>query len=211
MYKLFYYPRNASWAPHMVLQELGAEHELVLVDRKSEVQKGQDYLKINPTGRIPTLLDGETAIFESAAICIHLSDAHVGSKLIPTSPSHRAQFFQWLFYLTTTIQPELMLHFYPEKHAEPDHCRQSIIENQERRLGEMFELVDKQLSRFDYMAGNTLTLCDFFLFMLSDWAGNLKKTPLSYPYLGAHLRNLAKRPSIVDASHIEGTSLEAYR
>lgn len=195
----------------MILKEIGVEHELVLVDRKTEAQKSQDYLTLNPTGRIPTLIDGERTIFESAAICIHLGDAHVENELIPTSSSHRAQFFQWLFYLTTTIQPELMLYFYPEKHVGLDNCRAAIIETQERRLGEMFELLDKQLSDFDYVAGNTLTVCDFFLFMLSHWASGFKKSPLSYKHLGAHLRNLAKRPSIMDSSKIEGTRLEIYR
>ncbi len=67
MYKLFYYPRNASWAPHMLLAEMRLDYELVLVDRKTEAQKNPEYLKLNPTGRIPTLVvDGE-AIFESAA------------------------------------------------------------------------------------------------------------------------------------------------
>ncbi|WP_348650733.1 glutathione S-transferase N-terminal domain-containing protein [Thalassomonas sp. RHCl1] len=76
MYKLFYYPRNASWAPHMLLKEIGAEHELILVDRKSEQQKSSEYLKLNPTGRIPTLVDGDLVIAESAAICLHLCDSH---------------------------------------------------------------------------------------------------------------------------------------
>lgn len=211
MYKLFYYPRNASWAPHMLLKELVVEHELVLVDRKSEAQKGQEYLKINPTGRIPTLVDGERVIFESAAICMHLSDSHPESNLVPSSPQERAHFFQWLFYLTTTIQPELMLFFYPEKHTELEICRKSIVENQEIRVSEMFELVDKQLSNFNYVAGNTLTICDFFLFMLSHWASGFKTGPLSFKNLGAHLRSLAKRPSIIEVCNIEGTSLEAYR
>lgn len=65
MYKLFYYPRNASWAPHLVLKELAVDHELILVDRKTNAHKSADYLALNPTGRIPTLIDGELIIFES--------------------------------------------------------------------------------------------------------------------------------------------------
>ena len=67
MYKLFYYPRNASWAPHLVLKELGVDHELILVDRKTNAHKSEQYMMLNPTGRIPTLIDGDLVIFESAA------------------------------------------------------------------------------------------------------------------------------------------------
>lgn len=73
MYTLFFYPRNASWAPHMVLAEMGVDFELVLVDRKTNAQKSADYLLLNPTGRIPTLIDQDIVIFESAAICLHLA------------------------------------------------------------------------------------------------------------------------------------------
>lgn len=65
MYKLFYYPRNASWAPHLVLTEMGLDFELVLVDRKANEQKSSEYLLLNPSGRIPTLSDANTVVFES--------------------------------------------------------------------------------------------------------------------------------------------------
>ncbi|WP_353621792.1 glutathione S-transferase N-terminal domain-containing protein [Grimontia kaedaensis] len=70
--ELFDYPRNASWAPHMMMVEMGLRHELILVDRKSNAQKSESYLKLNPTRRIPVLVDGELVIHESAAIGLHL-------------------------------------------------------------------------------------------------------------------------------------------
>ena len=58
MYQLHYFPANANAAPHMVLEEIGAKYELRLVDRSAHGQKSNEYLKINPNGRIPTLVDG---------------------------------------------------------------------------------------------------------------------------------------------------------
>ncbi len=64
MFKLYYYPNNASLAPHFLLHHLNADYELLLVDKPSNAQKSADYLKLNPAGRIPTLIVGEQPIFE---------------------------------------------------------------------------------------------------------------------------------------------------
>ena len=163
MYRLFYFPRNASWAPHMVLKEIGAEYQLELVDRKSQQQKSADYLQLNPTGRIPTFVDGKQIIQESAAICIHLAEKYPAAKLIPevNSPD-RAVFFQWMFYLTTSIQSELMLYFYPDKHVSDTTIAKTVSETQQQRVTEMFAHVDKYLKGRSYLIGEQLTVCDLF-------------------------------------------------
>jgi glutathione S-transferase len=59
MYQLYYYPSNANLAPHMILEEIGAPYELILVDRSNNAHKKPEYLKLNPAGVIPTLIDGQ--------------------------------------------------------------------------------------------------------------------------------------------------------
>lgn len=83
MFKLYYYPNNASLAPHFLLHHLDADYELLLVDKKSNSQKSLNYLKINPAGRIPTLVIDEQPIFESSSICMHICELHPESNLIP--------------------------------------------------------------------------------------------------------------------------------
>ena len=114
MYQLHYFPANANAAPHMLLEELGAQYELVLVDRASNAQKSAEYLKINPNGRIPTLVDGDPAMFEAAAIVLHLVDRHPDAGLAPeVGTPERAKFYQWLTFLTNSLQEELMIWQYP--------------------------------------------------------------------------------------------------
>ncbi|MES2675754.1 MAG: glutathione S-transferase family protein [Pseudomonadota bacterium] len=211
MYKLFYYPRNASWAPHLVLAEMGVEFELVLVDRKSNEQKSSEYLALNPTGRIPTLIDRELVIFESAAICLHLCEKHPESGLIPELGSPlRAKFYQWLFYLNSTVQPELMIYFYPQKHTA-GHDVKSIVIAQELRVTEMFSLLDKEIEGKSFLVGSSISVCDYFLFMLCHWASRFSQPPLSFGNLGRYLRGIAKREAVVAVCKIEGTSLELYQ
>jgi len=211
MYKLFYYPRNASWAPHLVLKELGVDHELILVDRKINAHKSEDYMKLNPTGRIPTLIDVDLVIFESAAICLYLCDKHPESNLVPKiGDPLRAEFLQWLFYLNATLQPELMIYFYPAKHTLDSNGATAIIEAQEARITDMFALLDKALDGKEFLVGSSLTVCDFLLFTLSHWADEFKKPPLAFGSLARYLRSLAKHSTIQDVCKIEGTNLEAY-
>lgn len=212
MYKLFYYPRNASWVPHMLLEEVKADYELILVDRKSEEQKSSEYLKLNPTGRIPTLVDGDQIILESAAISLHICEQHSESNLIPTvGDVDRTEFFQWLFYLTSTVQSELMLFFYPDKHTLDTASSEPIAKAQEQRVTEMFALIDKSLQGKEYLVGDNATVCDFFLFMLSHWASGFKTPPLSFDHLGRYLKALAQRPAVQHVCEVEDTSLAAYQ
>lgn len=211
MYKLFYFPRNASWALHLMLEELGVDFELVLVDRKTQSQKSESYLSLNPTGRIPTLVHGERVVFESGAIALYLSEMHPEAMLIPRlGTPERALCYQWLFYLTSTIQPELMVYFYPEKHTDSTDNLVSIVAAQEERITHMFSIVDKQIGLNRFMVGDSITLCDYFLFMLCHWASGFKCPPLGFPNLGRYLKGMAARDSFRKVCDKEGTSLDIY-
>jgi len=212
VYQLYYYPLNASMAPHFLLEELKADFELVKVDRKNNAQKSSDYLALNPTGQIPTLIDGDLVLFESPAICIHLAESYPLSNLIPKlGDRNRALFFQWMMYLTNTIQAELMLCFYPQEHTKDAISATDICKVQEARITDMFALLDNELKNKMFLVGPTATACDYFLFMLAIWADQFKKPPLAFENLSKYLRNLAKRDAIINVCKTEGLSLSAYQ
>ena len=97
MLQLYYFPDNASLAPHFLLAETHVDYSLRLVDRNSNAQKSKEYLKLNPAGRIPTLVHDELVLFESPAICIYIAELDAGSQYIPpVGHLNRPLFFQWL-------------------------------------------------------------------------------------------------------------------
>jgi len=212
LYQLYYHPLNASMAPHFVLEEMGVDYQLILVDRKSNAQKSSEYLALNPAGRIPTLVDDGLVVFESSAICLHLCDENQQSTLMPSlGDPDRALFYQWLMYLNNTVQAELMIYFYPTKHTTGSESVAGIVQAQEIRITKMFELLDRELKDKEFLVGNTITVCDFFLFMLAIWADEFKKPPLSFRQLSRYLRKLAKRPTVVSVCKKENFSLTDYR
>ncbi len=210
MYRLYYYPDNASLAPHILLREAGADHALVLVDRTSGAQKSPEYLALNPAGRIPTLVDGGLVLFESPAICIHIAEAHPESGLIPTSGPDRARFFQWMMYLTNTLQAEVMVYCYPEKHTTDANGAAAVRAAHEARVTDMLALLDRQLQGRTWLVGDRLTACDPFLFMLAHWCARFTAPPLSFPRLGAFMRRMAARTAVQEVSSVEGLDFSAY-
>lgn len=199
-------------APHFVLAALNVDYQLHLVDRKNQAQKSAEYLALNPAGRIPTLIVGEQIIFESPAICIYLAETHPERELIPkVGDPKRAQFFQWMMYLTNTLQAELMIYFYPEKHTQNQEVLKDIVNTQEHRLADIFQLLDNQLNTNPYLIGDKLTVCDHFLFMLAVWGDEIAMPPLSFPNLSKYLRRMALLPEIIDVCKKEGLSLKDYQ
>ncbi len=191
---------------------MNLEYELELVDRKSNTQKSVEYLKLNPVGRIPTLVDGTLVLFESPAICIHLCEQNPGKKLIPPIGSlDRPKFFQWLTFLNNTLQAELMIYYYPHKHTTNEKCIPNIITAQEERISEALLIIDNQLEDKQYLLGNEISACDFFLFMLAEWSLKIEKSPLTFPNLSLYLRRLAKHSTIRDVCRKEKIDLEVFQ
>ncbi len=211
-YRLFYYPNNASLAPHFLLHHMQLDYELVLVDKKGKGQKSQAYLKLNPAGRIPTLIADGLPIFESSAICIHLCESHPEHQLIPRLGSPlRPQFFQWMAYLNNTLQAELMIRYYPQRHTTEELACDSIRAAQEERIADVLSIIDAQLKGKQYLLGDTLTACDYFLFMLAGWSMPMKTSPMSFDSLSDYLDRLSHLSTIEAVCGIEDIDLEAFR
>ncbi|USE03974.1 glutathione S-transferase family protein [Vibrio sp. SCSIO 43133] len=211
MYQLYYYPNNASLAPHLLLHHMKLPYELLLVDKKEKVQKSADYLKLNPAGRIPTLVANGQAIFESPAICIHLCESHPEHKLIPAIGSPlRPQFFQWLTYLNNTLQAELMVRYYPHRHTNDDSTIPNLLSAQDERIAEALGIINDQLEGNEYLLGANISACDYFLFMLAEWSLPVERNPMTFAHLADYLQRLSTNPTIKAVSEIEEIDLSPF-
>ncbi len=211
LFKLYYYPNNASLAPHFLLHHLKADYELLLVDKKSNSQKSADYLKLNPAGRIPTLVVNDQPIFESPAICIHICELHPESDLMPSlGESTRPLFYQWLAFLNNTLQAELMVRYYPHRHTNDEATIPNVIAAQDERIADALSIINDQLEHHEYLLGDTLTACDYFLFMLAEWSLPIEKSPLEFKHLAAYMKRLCSNPTIKAVCDIEGIDLTPF-
>ena len=190
---------------------MALEYELVLVDKKLNSHKSRDYLKLNPAGRIPTLVAHGQAIFESPAICIYLCEQHPEYKLIPALNSpERPLFFQWLTYLNNTLQAELMVRYYPHRHTNDEKTIPNIVAAQEERIVDAMSIIDKQLTGKPFLLGNSISACDYFLFMLAGWCLPIKKSPLAFTHLADYLKRLSTTEVIKTVCELEGIDLTPF-
>ena len=206
MYELFYYPGNASMAPHFVLEDIGAPFVLRLVDRQTYRQKEPEYIKMNPMGRIPTLVDGELVVFESAAICLHLADRHPDAGLAPAAGTvERAHLYQWLMFLTNTIQPDFMAFFYPEQHTADAPGAGAVKASAAARVASAYSVVDEALGKGGpYLLGETPSVADFYLLMLTRWGRWLSEPPRNLVHVRRCVDLVSGRASVQRALATEG-------
>ncbi len=201
MLKLYYHPGNASLAPHMLLEEIGAPFELVFVDRANAAHKSPEYLKLNPNGQIPVLVDGDVVLYEAAAICLYLAERHPEAKLVPPLPNaERARFHQWLFWCTNTLQAMLMHYFYSERMVDDGDAKAAaqVKQHAEARAGTMLDRLDEQLAAHggDWMLGPTFSAVDPYALMLCRWTRNFARPARSLPRLGPYLQRMLARPAV---------------
>jgi glutathione S-transferase len=100
-------PSRAATARWM-LEELGEPYALKLLDLKAGDQRKPEYLALNPMGKVPTLVDGDTVVTEVAAICCYLADAYPNAGLAPAiGDKRRGPYLKWLFYGPSCVEPAM--------------------------------------------------------------------------------------------------------
>lgn len=205
MLALYYYPSNASLLPHMMLREAGASFELRLIDRQKNEHKNAEYLRLNPNGRIPVLIDGDLVLFETAAIALHLADKFPESGLAPAlGTGERAEFYKWMIHLANTPQPEYRAWFYPHEHVSDEAAAPSVKEAAAKRLNRMFDVISEQLGDKSWLLGERFSAADLYLFMLIRWGRGLPRPPRTIANLKAHAERVLARPAVRKTLEVEG-------
>lgn len=210
MYRLYSRPGTAGMAPHILLREIGAPHELVMLDKTPDEHKKAPYLAINPHGRVPSFADGDTVFYEAAAICLYLTEKHPNAGLAPpTGTRDHALFLQWLMYLTNSVQADLMIWFYPERWSPPEAHAAVRALTADRIIG-MFEVIDRALAGRTWLVGERFSAVDAYLFMLARWTRNMPQKARDLPNLKPYLARIHQRPAVQEMFRIEGLAEPHY-
>ncbi len=204
MTTLHYYPGNASLIVHVLLEEIGAPFALSRVDRAAQAHKSAAYLKLNPNGLIPVLVDGDIVLYETAAICLHLVDRHAAARLAPPiGTAARAHFYKWLVWSATTLQATLIRYFYPERLVDEGNAAGAaqVKAHAEARIGALLDQVDAELASHggDWFLGDAFCAVDPYVFVLCRWTRGLARPARSLPHVAPWLERMLARPAVLRA------------
>ncbi|MGN7919243.1 MULTISPECIES: glutathione S-transferase family protein [Lysobacter] len=203
MYALYYSPGTASFVVHWLLIEMGIEHELRAVDMEARAHKNAEYLALNPNGVVPTLIVDGQPRYEAAGLAMFLADRHPQAGLAPAlDEPQRAEYNQWIFNLTNTLQSPLRLWWYPWDLQADD---EAVRAGAQARIEAACERLDAQLAKQGpYLLGERLSAADFYLTMLMRWTRKMPRPAHDWPHLGAFAQRMKARPSFATVYEREG-------
>jgi glutathione S-transferase len=170
------------------LEEAGAPYEYVMLTK--EEGRSEEHAARHPLSRVPVLENGSGALFESAALCLHIADLYPEAELIPATTAHeRGEVYQWSFFAMTELEPA-MLRAYTARHAaEPDAEK---VARADARLAKVARAVAAALDGHDYLVGDRFTIADVVMGGVLDSARQYELMPDS-PALHAYLGRLDAR------------------
>ncbi|MGE0786278.1 MAG: glutathione S-transferase family protein [Sandaracinaceae bacterium] len=192
--KLHYHPFSRAAGVVPALEEVGREYELVYVDIMKGEQKADDYRGLNPMGKVPTLVDGDAVVTESAAIALYLADRYALGRLAPPTDSpERGTYLRWALYAPSVIEPGCMAKasgwaFKPGQAGFGTY--EAMLDTISAAIGDGPWLLGDTFSMADVIFGGTVRWMTMF--------GMLDKRP---EYL-AYAERLAARPAAIRAQEI---------
>lgn len=205
MYTLYYSPGSASMAVHWMLIELGVAFDVQRVNLDAGAQKSPEYLRMNPAGRVPTLIVDGAPHAESASLLMLLAERHPDRAFAPPPGSAtRADWLERMIYLANTLLPAMRDWFYADKDGDPQGA-EAVKSLARRRIEGAWERLDAVLADGrTHLLGNQLTTADFLAVMLMRWSRNMPRPATSWKHLAAYVQKLRARPSFIELNDREG-------
>lgn len=197
-YRLFYSPGAASLCVHWLMIELGVPHALEPVKLG---EASTEYRKLNPQGRVPTLvIDGE-ALTESGALLMLLAERHPEAGFVAAD---RARWIEAHLYLSSTLAPAFRDWFYAEKDGDPAGADAVRALARSRIEGVWTDLDGRLADGRPYLLGETISTVDLQALMLMRWSRNMEKPATSWPRLAPYIDRLRARQAFQEVCRREG-------
>lgn len=166
--KLYSKPGACSTADHIALQWTGQPFDVQVMT--ADDMKTPEYLRINPTGAVPAIVDGEFVLTQNAAIMGYIADTYPQAQLAGDgSPQQRAQAARWLAFVNSDLHPAFHPLFGPARFIGDETQFDVVRETARKRLRGLYETAEKQLQGRDWLAGFR-SFADPYFYITLRWA-----------------------------------------
>jgi len=206
MIHIYGYPFTRSTRAVWALEEAGAEYGYTPVNLAKGEHKLPEFLKLNPGGKVPALIDDDLVLTESAAICTYIGEKFPASMLVPTQIADRAHYFQWCFFAMSELETPLWTmakhtQFLPQERRVPAVAETCIWEFQRATA-----VLAQHMAGREYVVGGQFTAADILLGGTLNWA-RATKISLESAVLEAYAERMAARPGLVRAREREAKAV----
>ena len=192
--KLYEFGWTRSLRARWALQELRVDFEAIPVDLMKGEHRQPAYLKVNPAGKIPALVDGDFVVTESVAIVLYLAQKYPDKRLLPVDLKERAEFDRWMMFTVTELEQPLWrisrnTSIYPQAARLP-----ADIAIASREFKEMAAVLEAHMRDREFLVGTSVTVADFVLAYTLDW-GNEFRLLGDCPGLLSYMERMYARPA----------------
>ena len=197
MYILHWEHMAGSIVVHALLQDVKAEYDLHYVDMSASEHKEPDYLRINPTGRVPALtLPNGSTLGETGAIVTYLCEVFPEAALSPQpGDTDRAEFLFWLNVMTTTGYPTVARWNHPERYATSEAAIAEVERKASADLDDFFDIMEEAISGQNSFLTRGFSALDYYLSMLTEWPTNRQALFAAHPKIEAVYLSASQRPA----------------
>jgi len=196
MLTLYFSPGACSLASHIGLEETGAPYELKPILLAKGQQRTDEYLKINPRGKVPALsVDGKVLV-ENTAILTYLSRRFPEKKLLPSDPAEEARCIGTMCWFSSIVHPSYQRSHRPERFAEGEAAQAAVKENGRKMFWANLQEIDGMIQANDWIMGRDFTAVDGYALVFYGWAS---RSGFPVQELGAYTawqERMMNRPSV---------------
>lgn len=175
--------------------ELGLDFDRVDLGGKFGGNKEKSYLDMNPNGLVPTIQDGDFVLWESNSIMRYLVEKYGQGRLLPPTPEGRASANRWMDWQLTTLGPSIVPLFWTLIRTPQEKRDPNVVNSALEKTSNAWKIVDQQLTRSPYVAGDALTLGDIPLGVWAYRWYNLSIERPRFAQIDAWYKRLCQRPA----------------
>jgi len=210
MLKLFLAANTCALASHIALEEAGATHEIVRVDFRANEQRKPEYLAINPKGRVPALATGRGILTETPAILAFIAQSFPAARLAPLDdPYEFARVQAFNSYLCSTVHVAHAHRMRGIRWADEPEAHLAMQRKVPQAVGDCFALIEREMFEGPWVMGNDYTVCDGYLFTLSQWLAGDGVDINRTPKIAEHFKRVGERPAVQRALADEKRELQS--
>ena len=206
MLKLFYAPNACSLAPHIALNEAGADYEAVKVDTMKGEQRSPEYLAVNPKAKVPSLVTDRGILTEVPVLLGYIARSFPKAELAPADGFEFFQMQSLNTYLSSTIHITFAHIFRPERYADNDAAKADMRAKAPKSLIDQFQLVEDMLADGrEWIHGTKYSVSDPYLYVFARWfARDGVGSIANLPRLAEHRARMQKRDAVRQTLEQEG-------